>query len=188
MVAIRGHGSYDGKFLHLFREFAEFEPSAASYLEMLANSRNRQSRKKPEVNLLSPLNCRRWLITMRDMVVTKIVAATRKMRVCSLISDGTQDESKMEAQCVILRYLEATPSGLRPVERLVDIFTTGDTSGQVLSERIVKTLADINVPSEWLVGQSYDGAGNVRGKYTGLKTRILELAPRQCTFGVMHIV
>jgi hypothetical protein len=178
MVAIRGHGSYDGKFLHLFSEFAEFEASAASYLEMLAGIRNRQYRNKPEVNLISPLNCRRLLITMRDMVVTKIVAAIENTRVCSLISDGTQDESKLEAQCVILRYLETTSCGLRPVERLVDIFTTGETSGLVLCERIAASLKDVHVPMKWLVGQSYDGAGNVRGKYTGLKTRILELAPR----------
>jgi hypothetical protein len=178
MVAIRGHGAHDGKFLHLFREFAEFEASAASYLEMLDGIRSRESRTKPEVNLLSPLNCRRLLITMRNMVVKKIVADIKNTKVCSLISDGTQDESKMEAQGVLLRYLETTSSGLRPVERLVDIFTTGDTSGLVLSERIETILKSLHVPLEWLVGQSYDGAGNVRGKYTGLKTRILEIAPR----------
>jgi len=35
MTAVRGHESYDGKFLHLFREFAEFDASSAAYLEML---------------------------------------------------------------------------------------------------------------------------------------------------------
>jgi len=56
---------------HLFREFAEFEASAASYLAMLDGIRSQEYRNKPEVNLLSPLNCRRLLITMRDMVVKK---------------------------------------------------------------------------------------------------------------------
>jgi len=98
--------------------------------------------------------------------------------VCSLISDGTQDESKMEAQAVLLRYLEASPGGLRPVERLVSIFTTGDTSGLVLANRIEQILTLVNVPLAWLVGQSYDGVGNVRGKYAGLKTKILKIAPR----------
>jgi len=61
--------------------------------------------------------------------VKKIVEDIKDTKVCSLISDGTQDESKVEAQAVLLRYLEASPGGLRPVERLVSIFTTGDTSG-----------------------------------------------------------
>ena len=178
MEAIRGHDTYDGKFLHLFREFAEFEASAASYLEMLDGIRSHEYRSKPEVNLLSPLNCRRLLITMRDMIVKKVVADINSTRVCSLISDGTQDQSKMEAQCVLLRYLESSSCGLRPVERLVDIFTTGDTAGVVLSRRIEQTLSRVHVPLEWLVGQSYDGAGNVRGKYSGLKKHILEIAPR----------
>jgi len=180
MLAIRGHGSFDGKFLHMFREFAEFEASAASYLEMLDGIRANEYRNKPEVNLLSPLNCKRLLITMRDMAVKEVVTdiASTTTRVCSLISNGTQDESKMEAQCVLLRYLETGPCGLRPVERLVDIFTTGDTSGIVLSEKIQNTLSAIHLPLEWLVGQSYDGAGNVRGKYAGLNTHILEVAPR----------
>jgi hypothetical protein len=50
---------------------------------------------------------------MRDMVVNRIV---RKTGLCSVISDGTQDESKLEARCVILRYLEDTPAGMRPVD------------------------------------------------------------------------
>lgn len=178
MTAIRGHDGHDGKFLHLFREFAEFDASSAAYLEMLSNMRGSNYMRKPEINLISPLNIRRLLITMRDMVVDTILSQVKKKNVCSIISDGTQDESKLEAQCVILRYLEESPSGLRPVERLIDIFTTGDTSGENLSNTIVGILDKKKVQLSWLVSQSYDGAGNVSGRYTGLKTLILAKAPR----------
>jgi len=100
------------------------------------------------------------------------------MSVRSSVHDGTQDESKLEAQCVILRYLEESPFGFRPVERLIDIFTTGDTSGENLAEKITAILDKKKVSMSWLVSQSYDGAGNVRGKYSGLKTLILAEAPR----------
>ena len=178
MTTVRGHESHDGKFLHLFREFAEFDASSAAYLEMLSNTRDDECIRKPEINLLSPLNIRRLLITMRDMVVDKILHEVQKTSVCSLVSDGTQDESKLEAQCVILRYLEESPSGLRPVERLIDIFTTGDTSGENLSAKIIGILDSKKVPMSWLVGQSYDCAGNVRGECSGLKSLILAKAPR----------
>jgi hypothetical protein len=48
----------------------------------------------------------------------------------------------------------------------------------VLSERILSILQEKQVSLQWLIGQSYDGAGNVRGKYTGLKTLVLEKAPK----------
>ena len=72
------------------------------------------------------------------MVVYKIpvpvLSQDKKRKVCSLISDETQDESKLEAQCVILRYLEESPSGLRPVERLSDCREGkgGDRGGKLL--------------------------------------------------------
>ena len=54
MIAIRGHSSQGGKFLQLFKLLAEFEPSAAAYLEKLEAIRARDTRTKPEVNFLSP--------------------------------------------------------------------------------------------------------------------------------------
>ena len=40
----------------------------------------------------------------------------------------------MEAQCLTNRYLEENELIYRPVERLIDIFTTGDTSAESLCE------------------------------------------------------
>lgn len=53
---------------------------------------------------------------------------------------GTQDESKVEAQAVILRYMEDRQTGLWPVGKVVDVFTTGDTKGEILCNEIVATL------------------------------------------------
>lgn len=53
---------------------------------------------------------------------------------------------------------------LRPVERLADVFTSGDTSGEQLCKEVTESLQSINVDMQFIVGQGYDGAGNVRGK------------------------
>ena len=47
-----------------------------------------------------------------------------------------------------------------------------------ISVKILKILKQKTVQLSWLVGQSYDGAGNVSGKYSGLKTLIAQQAPR----------
>ena len=60
-----------------------------------------------------------------------------------------------------------------PVERLVGIFTTGSTTGQVLCDKIIYHLADINIPMTHIIGQSYDGAGNMSGKFKGLQVILL---------------
>jgi hypothetical protein len=115
---------------------------------------------------------------MKEIVVNRIVTEMHKSGLCSLISDGTQDESKLEAQCIILLYLEERQAGIRPVEQLIDVFTMLVTSGQVPSEKILSVLEAKNVALQSLVGQSYDGARSVRGKYAGLRTLVLEIVPK----------
>jgi len=102
MIAIRGHNSDEGQFLNLFKLLAQYDASAAAYLQSLDTIRNRESRKKPEINFVSALNVRRLLTIMKTMVVERIVHLVSQQRTCSVISDGTQDESKMEAQAVLI--------------------------------------------------------------------------------------
>ena len=64
---------------------------------------------------------------------------------------------------------------LRPVERLVDVFTGGDSSGKQLCTEITKSLKAMDIDIQHVVGQGYDGAGNVREKCQGLKTKIQEI-------------
>ena len=64
------------------------------------------------------------------------------------------------------------------MERLTEVFTTGDSSGEALCNKLLSTFAVLNLDLQWIVGQSYDGAGNVRGKYSGLKTKLLEVAKK----------
>jgi len=69
MIAIRGHNSNEGKFMNLFKLLAQYDPSAAGYLESLESIRSRPTRNKPEVNFLSPLNIRRLLTVMKLLLV-----------------------------------------------------------------------------------------------------------------------
>src|ERR1700733_12647859 len=178
MMALRGHFSIDGKFLNLFKLLAEFDQSSALYLAKLDAMRENDTKRKPEVNFLSPGNVRRLLGIIKSMIVENIVSDIRRQGRCSLISDGTQDKSKLEAQCVIMRYIEGCGDDLHPVERLVDVFTSGETSGKVLADTIMKSLDVAGIDLNWLVGQSYDGASNMRGNISGLKTQIQQHAKK----------
>ena len=178
MIALHGNTRQDGKFMHLFREFSEFDACAAGYLQQMEDIRNRDARTKPEVNLLSPLNCHRLLHTMKTLVVCAICAEISEHKTFSIIVDGTQDLSNKDAQAVIVRYISQVTGNLQPVERVTEVFTTADSSGQGMCDQVVLVLNDLSLELQWIVGQSYDGASNMSGKYTGLQAKLRELSKK----------
>ena len=84
----------------------------------------------------------------------------------------------MEAQCLIIRYLEEKEGLYCPVERLIDVFTTDDMSAESLCEGLLKSLKKAKVNLNFIVGQSYDGASNMRGSHSSLRKGMLEHAKR----------
>ena len=67
-------------------------------------------------------------------------------------------------------------------ERLLEVFTTGETSGLVLTDHVLADFERLGVDLDWIIGQCYDGAGNMRGQYSGMATHI----QTHCKIGVMH--
>lgn len=70
---------------------------------------------------------------------------------------------------VIFRFVEVDANCMPVIkERLLDVFTTGDTTADNLESRIVDIFQQWNFEWNWLVSQSYDGASNMRGAVNGL--------------------
>ena len=112
---------------------------------------------------------------MKTKTIDIIVSRMKKSGLCSIINDGTQDLNKLEASCLLIRYVEEDDNvGERPgpVERLVGLFTAGSTSDETLCKKILVHLSNMNLPTKHIIGQSYDCAGNLLGKYKGLKAKI----------------
>jgi len=132
--------------------------------------------RKMGTNFMSPANIQSLLTVIRQLILQQIVAQLHSHRKCTIIADGTYDSSKKEATVLLLCYVELGEARLpHPVEWLVDLFTSGDTSGAELCDHILKSLAEAGVDIQWVVGQGYDGAGNVRGNCQGLKTMIQKI-------------
>jgi len=49
----------------------------------------------------------------------------------------------------------------------LEVFTTGETNGAVLTDHVLADFQRLNIDLEWIIGQCYDGAGNMRGRYNG---------------------
>ena len=65
-----------------------------------------------------------------------------------------------------------------PVERLIGIFCSTSTSGETLKDHVCQLIDDASLTMDLVVGQSYDGAGNMRGQHSGLQSRIQKLCPK----------
>lgn len=104
---------------------------------------------------------------MRDLVleiICKRIAEGGGMY--SIIADSTQDSSKMESTVVIARYIEGLidredlsimPHPV-PVERLLGVLTSKETTGLELYNQTIAILKGHNLEITNIVGQSYDGA------------------------------
>lgn len=179
MIAFWGNTCSEGKFMSLFKLMAKRDAHAAAYL--IRMEQEQQDKKKMAVNLISPRNVRLALTTVKKLIVSKIIKQVQQLQKACIIFDSTQDCSKKEASVMLLRYLDTDDSGeCTVVERLVEVFTTGETSGSVLNERIMEVMKSIKFDLKWLVGQCYDGAGNMRGRLSGLAT----LIQQQCSKAV----
>jgi len=171
MIAFRGKETCSGKFMNLFRTMAIRDASAAAYIKKLDETW--KLKKKMSVNLISPGNVRLIVLTMKQMIVERIVSTIKLEQKASIIFDSTQDFSKKEASVLLVRHIESDSNGrCGPVERVLEVFTTGETSGAVLKEEVFAVLRKVGFDTDWIVGQCYDGAGNMRGRYAGLATLI----------------
>jgi len=148
MIALQGHNAHSGKLLNLFRLLAKYNPAAAAYAERL--DRAKESGKKLATNYLSRDNAQRLLSVIKGVIVQQVVDGIRVQKKCSIISDGTYDSSKQEATVLLLRYIEIGENDiLIPVERVVDVFCCGDTSGVSLCNKIQESLKMIDVDIQW---------------------------------------
>ena len=61
---------------------------------------------------------------------------------------------------------------------IVGLFTTGSISGQTLCDKILHHLESAGISVSHIIGQSYDGAGNMSGKFKGLQAKVKEIQPK----------
>ncbi|MGH0123797.1 UNVERIFIED_CONTAM: hypothetical protein FKN15_066837 [Acipenser sinensis] len=99
-------------------------------------------------------------------------------RSANALPDESADISCTEQVSLILRYVDQSPSGQFSVrEDFVAFISTSDTTGETLTTLFLNHLQQSNLNPSNLVGQGYDGAGNMSGKIRGVQARIREKYP-----------
>lgn len=112
-------------------------------------------------------------------IVSFIKSELNNTRFFSISIDSTFDISRREQVSFIVRYVEN--SG-KINKRLLAMKDSAETTGQALFNLFSKVMDSHNIDwKSYLIGQKYDGAASMQGKYNGLQTEVKELCP-QATF------
>lgn len=180
MLALRNSKSTKGKLFNLFVLLSKYNADAKSYLLKIQEVRSDPTKSKMQVNFLAYRSVLTLVTTMKEMVLQAIVDRMKKVGKYSIIADGTQDCSKLETVVLLVRYIESVEgvgssiTSDKPVERTVGAFTLGGTSGKEMADKCKDILNECHLDLKNVVGQSYDGAANMRGSAKGMKTLIQE--------------
>ena len=171
-ISLRGHRDdsqhYDleGNNPGNFQELLKLMARTGNYVlqDHLENAhRNATYRSKTIQNELIELCAKQ--------IKTSIVKEIVKAREYAVLADEASDISCREQLSLIFRFVDVN-SEIRE-EFLGFLDCKGTTSGEAISNLILKELKDQGIDINNCRGQGYDGAGNMSGKYKGCAARIL---------------
>jgi len=169
-LAFRGHkekwtDSVRGNFKDLVILLAEYSPVLSSYITLL------KDKGKSMTSLISWQRQNQLIDAISNSINNSILQEVKNACVFSISIDTTFDISRQEQVSFIVRYVDESNGMI--YERLLAMCSTASTKSETLfnifKEVFNKTCLD------WkknLIGQSYDGAANMRGEYNGLQVKI----------------
>ncbi|KAF0708975.1 zinc finger MYM-type protein 1-like, partial [Aphis craccivora] len=106
----------------------------------------------------------------------------------SLEIDSTQDVSVVDQLTVCLRYVYKGEIKERLLKMIPIQFSTGEAQYTIVKS----TLQSLGIDVKKIVGQSYDGAANMKGKFNGLQTHFKKDAPNSifthCHAHVLNLI
>ncbi|XP_065314357.1 zinc finger MYM-type protein 1-like isoform X3 [Gordionus sp. m RMFG-2023] len=178
-IAFWGSNSNEGNFMCLIKLMAKTVPTLRAYMDNNEKLRRKKSDKisRPYINLLSYGHVKKITEIIKIKITKSIIQTIKENRAYSIILDGTYDVSKKECIALLVRYIEDDLHP-HPVERIIHVFTTSETTGENIKKHVFSKFNDLGLPLDYLVGQSMDGAGNMRGVYKGMQALILKEAPK----------
>jgi hypothetical protein len=93
-------------------------------------------------------------------------------------ADEVTDKSTTEQISICVRFVGKDSNGeLCLKEYFVCFAEASSTSGEYIAQKIVDKFNEFGLVIDNLMGQGYDGARNMAGKFSGVQTRIKQIVP-----------
>ncbi|KAF0732371.1 zinc finger MYM-type protein 1-like, partial [Aphis craccivora] len=156
----------DGKFRALLRYRANFGDE--NLKNHLINS-NRNS------TYISPSIQNEIIDICGQLIRKNIVTKINKADCFSILCDETLDVSGTEQLSMCVRYVDQN-NQLR--EDFLCFLPVYDLTGENLTRIILEECEKLGLDLNKLIGQGYDGAGNMSGQFNGVQSRIRQIYPK----------
>lgn len=162
-LALRGHGKENGNLFQHLKYKAKDDVCLSDWL-----THCHDYTAPPVQNEILQLfgNC----------IVRNIAQTIQSLSVLqfSIIIDGTQDITGREQESICFRYVD---EDLGPHEVFVGFYEVSGTTGVEIARTAVDVLLRLNLPMSCLRGQTYDGAQNMSGAYSGAQAEVKKQQP-----------
>jgi hypothetical protein len=153
-----------GVFLEFLDHIREIDPFLDS--QLISRPNNAHYTSPESQNLL--IKC------IGQAVLQDILVQCKNADFYSVMMDETTDLSHKEQVAICIRYCS---SKFEINERLIAVKECPLTTGEQLTSLLLSVIKSNMLPTEKLIGQSYDGAAAMSGRDKGVHARIKEIAP-----------
>ncbi|XP_025407321.1 zinc finger MYM-type protein 1-like [Sipha flava] len=142
-----------------------------------------QSKGKKELSFISWERLYQLIDSIAQDIASQIQTNVKQSKFFSIVFDSTFDTSRKEQVSFIIRYV--CPNTGSIFERLLAIRESPNTCGSYLFSLFINVMKNHNHWINDLVGQSYDGASNMRCMYNGLQD-LVKAKNKRATFVWCH--
>lgn len=109
------------------------------------------------------------------IILNKLVKKINDAECFAVLAYETMDISTKEQFSICVRYIDNEEKKIR--EDFLQFIEVQDVSGKGLADTILKSFSYFGINPKFLIGQEYDGAVTMSGKFKGVQFRIRELYP-----------
>ena len=107
-----------------------------------------------------------------QQISNSIVQRCNNAKYFTILADESADVSDVEQFAFCLRYVDREHSGLHMIrEEFLSFVSTDSTTGEALHALLLGEIRKYNLNPSFVVGQGYDGAGNMSGRIRGVQAR-----------------
>uniref|UniRef100_A0AAX7SIF0 DUF4371 domain-containing protein n=2 Tax=Astatotilapia calliptera TaxID=8154 RepID=A0AAX7SIF0_ASTCA len=162
-LALRGHGKEDGNLFQHLKYNAKDDVCLSDWL-ICCHDYTAPPVQNEILQLFGNCIVRNIAQTIQSLTVLQF----------SIIIDGTQDITGREQESICFRYVD---EDLVPHEVFVGLYEVSGTTGVEIARTAVDVLLRLNLPMSCLRGQTYDGAVNMSGAYSGAQAEVKKQQP-----------
>ena len=186
-----------GNFLELVKLLSEYNRTLKKFLQDALKKDKRLNIKKgkkgkkgrgKKITFLSKNTVDKIFGIIGDMIKETIVKEVKAAGMYSVQMDSTQDISSHDQCAIVVRYVVSDMAK----ERLLRLVNVESSTGKNLHNLLSDSISDVGLSLKTCIADSFDGAANMSGIYSGVQALMKEARPSHihtwCYAHVLNLV